>query len=84
MKAEISQAVQRETPRRCTFFFYRLILVEWRVLVGGAQRRSRIKTVGKNARIIEEYIKNQLEEDYMAEQISIKEYIDPFTGNKNK
>ncbi|MBE5740494.1 MAG: IS200/IS605 family transposase, partial [Clostridiales bacterium] len=38
----------------------------------------------KNARIIEEYIKNQLEEDYMADQISIKEYIDPFTGNKNK
>ena len=43
-----------------------------------------VDTVGKNARIIEEYIKNQLEEDYMADQISIKEYIDPFTGNKNK
>ena len=41
-------------------------------------------TVGKNARIIEEYIRNQLEEDYMADQISIKEYMDPFTGNKNK
>ena len=43
-----------------------------------------VDTVGKNARIIEEYIKNQLEEDYMADQISIKEYIDPITGNKNK
>ena len=43
-----------------------------------------VDTVGKNARIIEEYIKNQLEEDYMADQISIKEYIDPFTGSKNK
>ena len=43
-----------------------------------------VDTVGKNARIIEEYIKNQLEEDYMADQISIKEFIDPFTGNKNK
>ena len=41
-------------------------------------------TVGKNAKIIEEYIRNQLEEDYMADQISIKEYIDPFTGNRNK
>ena len=30
------------------------------------------------------YIRNQLEEDYMADQISIKEFIDPFTGNKNK
>ena len=43
-----------------------------------------VDTVGKNARIIEEYIRNQLEEDYMADQISIKEFIDPFTGNKNK
>ena len=43
-----------------------------------------VDTVGKNARIIEEYIRNQLEEDYMADQISIKEYMDPFTGNKNK
>ena len=47
-------------------------------------REYYVDTVGKNARIIEEYIKNQLEEDYMADQISIKEYIDPFTGNKNK
>ena len=31
---------------------------------------------------IQEYIQNQLKEDYMADQISIKEYIDPFTGNK--
>jgi putative transposase len=43
-----------------------------------------VDTVGKNVRIIEEYIRNQLEEDYMEDQISIKEYMDPFTGNKNK
>ena len=30
----------------------------------------------------QEYIQNKLKEDYMADQISIKEYIDPFTGNK--
>ena len=29
---------------------------------------------------IREYIKNQLQEDYMEDQISLKEYIDPFTG----
>ena len=29
---------------------------------------------------IEQYIKNQLQEDMVADQISIKEYIDPFTG----
>ncbi len=43
-----------------------------------------VDTVGKNERIIREYIKNQLEEDNMHEQISMKEYIDPFTGSKNK
>ena len=32
---------------------------------------------------IENYIKNQLEEDFANDQISLKEYIDPFTGNKN-
>ncbi len=41
-------------------------------------------TVGKNKRIIAEYIRNQLEEDYAADQISLKEYMDPFTGSKNK
>ena len=39
-------------------------------------------TVGRNEKVIKEYIKNQLEEDYMSDQISLKEYIDPFTGNK--
>ena len=41
-------------------------------------------TVGRNEKVIKEYIKNQLEEDYMADQISLKEYIDPFTGNKRE
>ena len=41
-------------------------------------------TVGRNEKVIKEYIKNQLGEDYMADQISLKEYIDPFTGNKRE
>ena len=41
-----------------------------------------VDTVGKNKKIISEYIKNQLEEDYVADQMSIKEYTDPFTGSK--
>lgn len=32
--------------------------------------------------MIKEYIHNQQEEDIMNDQISIKEYIDPFTGKK--
>ena len=43
-----------------------------------------VDTVGKNEKIIKQYIRNQLEEDYMADQVSIREYIDPFTGNKTK
>ena len=43
-----------------------------------------VDTVGKNKRIIAEYIRNQMEEDYAADQISLKEYMDPFTGSKNK
>ena len=43
-----------------------------------------VDTVGKNKRVIEEYIRNQLSEDEMMDQITMKEYIDPFTGSKNK
>ena len=43
-----------------------------------------VDTVGRNKKVIAEYIRNQLEEDYAAEQISIKEFIDPFTGNKKQ
>ena len=41
-------------------------------------------TVGRNKKAIAGYIRKQLEDDYMAEQISIKEYIDPFTGSKKQ
>lgn len=41
-------------------------------------------TVRRNKKVIAEYIRNQLEEDYATKQISIKEYMDPFTGSKNK
>ena len=43
-----------------------------------------VDTVGKNKRVIEEYIRNQLIEGEMMDQITMKEYIDPFTGSKNK
>ena len=40
-------------------------------------------TVGRNKKKIVEYIKHQLDEDRMADQMSLKEFIDPFTGSKN-
>ena len=43
-----------------------------------------VDTVGRNKKVIENYIKNQLQEDIINDQISFKEYIDQFTGSKNK
>ena len=43
-----------------------------------------VDTVGRNKKQVQEYIRNQLAEDHLADQISIKEYIDPFTGSENK
>ena len=43
-----------------------------------------VDTVGRNKKAIQEYIRNQLQEDIANDQISLKEYIDPFTGSKNK
>ena len=41
-----------------------------------------VDTVGKNTKKIKEYIRTQLREDIVSDQISMKEYIDPFTGKK--
>ena len=42
-----------------------------------------VDTVGRNEKAIREYVENQLQEDIMSDQLSFKEYIDPFTGSKN-
>ena len=39
-----------------------------------------VDTVGKNKKAIAEYIRKQLQEDIGYEQLTMKEYIDPFTG----
>ena len=49
--------------------------------LGKYGRMRRVFLAENNA--IRAYIQNQLEEDKMSDQISIKEYIDPFTGTKN-
>lgn len=41
-----------------------------------------VDTVRRNKKQIQKYIKKQLEEDQIADQMSVKEYIDPFTGSK--
>ena len=46
-----------------------------------------VDTVGRNKKAIAEYIRSQLQEDKISDQLTIKEYYDAFTGkspNKNK
>ena len=43
-----------------------------------------VDTVGRNKKVIADYIRNQLEEDYASDQISLKECMDPFMGSERK
>jgi putative transposase len=43
-----------------------------------------VDTVGRNKKQVAEYIRNQLAADQMADQIGLKEFVDPFTGRENK
>ena len=43
-----------------------------------------VDTVGRNKVAIEKYIRNQLVEDKLSEQLMIDELFDPFTGEPNK
>ena len=41
-----------------------------------------VDTTGKSTKRIAEYIQNQLKEDQVSEQMTLKEYEDPFMGSK--
>ena len=43
-----------------------------------------VDTVGRNKTAITKYIQNQLQEDQLSDQMRLKEYIDPFTGEQRK
>jgi putative transposase len=46
-----------------------------------------VDTVGKNEKRIAEYVRNQVQEDVLSDQMTFKEFTDPFTGepvNKGK
>lgn len=43
-----------------------------------------VDTVGRNQKVIAEYIQNQLQEDRVADQLTLFESVDPFTGEINK
>ncbi len=41
-----------------------------------------VNTVGRNKKVIEEYIRNQIQDDIVAEQLSVAKFSDPFTGEE--
>ncbi|MCB5936780.1 IS200/IS605 family transposase, partial [Bacillus sp. DFI.2.34] len=43
-----------------------------------------VDTVGRNKKVIEEYIRDQIQDDIVADQLSMEEFIDPFTGEERK
>lgn len=43
-----------------------------------------MNTVGRDKKQIQEYIRNQFREDELEDQMSLKEFVDPFTGRENK
>ena len=52
-----------------------------------APKYRRMVIYGQNKKDIgqilrQEYIKNQLQQDQIADQLSLKEFVDPFTGSK--
>ncbi len=41
-----------------------------------------VDSVGKNTKKIQEYIKNRIQEDALHDQLSVQEYLDPYTPGK--
>lgn len=41
-----------------------------------------VSMVGNNKTVVKRYVENQMKEDMMSDQITIKEYKDPFKGSK--
>ena len=39
-----------------------------------------VDTVGRNEKTIREYVRNQLQEDIATDQMCLREFKDPFTG----
>ena len=43
-----------------------------------------VDTVGRNQKVIAQYIREQLQEDMVCDQMTLKELVDPFTGKPYK
>ena len=84
-KYSVSQIMGYWKRKRSLIIFYRHANLKYKY--GNRHfwcRGYYVDTVGRNEKKIKEYIQNQLKEDYYADQINIKEYHDPFTGEEVK
>ena len=68
-------ALRRANGRNTSIEIFRNMLLKFQYLTVMNGKRFMI--------LIENYIRNQLEQDQISEQISLKEFVDPFTGSKN-
>ena len=73
-----------ETRKICQFEVERIFLENKKMVQHFWCRGYYVNTVGADTRAITAYIQNQLAEDQAMEQLTFKEYIDPFTGSKNE
>ena len=48
--------------------------------IGISRRKFFVNTVGLNTKVVEGYIRNQEKEDMVQDNLSTKEYVDPFKG----
>ena len=55
-------------------------MIKNRKMTQSTQSIVKVFYIGKNAKKIAEYVRNQLKEDMMTDQMTIKEYKDPFKG----
>ena len=87
-KLEVRFVQDTYTFQRLNQLFHRFIIRDFLFLLLpsvflGAPRGIVIE-IGRNKKQMQEYIKNQLTEDQIADQIGIKEFVDPFTGSVNQ
>ena len=61
-----------------------MFCTEYRLKMGHKGLRYYVDTVGKYEGAIKEYNRNHLQEDIANDQISLKEFVDPFTGEPVK
>ena len=87
-KLEVRFVQDTYTFQRLNQLFHRFIVRDFLFLllpsVFLGVPRGIVIEIGRNKKQMQEYIKNQLTENQIADQIGMKEFVDPFTGSVNQ